>query len=396
MTAIIDERLALTFDEAQRRRWIAGRETIIHCHHYNARIQQTVESATAIDGKGILVSTVEGVFGKLLADSFRGDETESQKWNFASELYSHLGFGSLDLSRLAHGQVIAPASHFVEGWLAGFSSRPERVCSMTEGFLQGAYSAITGEVVHVREVECQAHGASACRFEIDASRAEPIFSYEKQLGGEGQTTLGPETIDSANVDERQVVKALLEMPIVGNEDGLIPAFNVYLSSMPADFYNLLSIRFLEAMEKQQLGDVARIQLIHAGETCSLNTFRGIRESSEWDALIAPMVCSKEDELFGLVAVMNGLGWGNWHVTELQPAKCLAVRTCNGYEATGYRELRGQSSGPQCHMLTGVIAGVFELVYGEGSIEERFGQCEPCELRCRCQGNEICEFEVIAL
>ncbi len=396
MRAALDKRLELTYAEEERRRWIAGRETIIHCHHYNASIQRTLESATAIDGRGIFVSTIEGVFGQLLSENFYADEDTAQKWQFASNLYSHLGFGTLDTSRLEDGVVTAPSSHYVEGWTAGFSSELNRVCSMTEGYLQGAYSAITGEAVYVREVECQAHGAAQCKFEIDRERSEPIFSYDKKLIREAGTSIETATIESPTVDETTIVKALMEMPIEGGQDGLIPAFNVYLSSMPADFYNLVTIRFLEAMEQKQLGDVARMQMVHAGETCGLNTFRGIRESAEWDALIAPMVHTKEDEVFGLVAVINGLGWGNWHVTEMEPAKSLALRTCNGYEATGYQELRGTSKDTQCLMLVGGIAGVFELVYGEGSIEERFGQCEPAESTCRCQSGNFCEFTVQSL
>lgn len=394
MTVAIDERLQLDFDTEQRRRWIAGRETIIHCHHYNSRIQSTIESATAIDGKAIFVSSAEAVFGQQIRDNIQGTESEQEKWQFATELFSHLGFGKLDVTELDRGVVTSPSSHFAEGWMAGFPSRREPVCSLTEGYLQGAYAAITGEPVYFREVACQIDGAECCRFEVSRERTEPAASYNIETISTQCAAI--EALHSSTVDEAKIVHALAEMPIFGNADGLIPAFNVYLACTPADFYNLATIRFLEAMDEKHLGDVARTQLIHAGETCGLNTFRGILDSAEWDSLIAPMVHSKEDELFGIIAVSNGLGWGNWHLTRVDPANAIELQTRNSYESIGYKQMRGKSSNPTCLMLTGVAAGIFELVYGEGSIDERFGICETEEVACICQGDDQCDIRVTAV
>ena len=194
------------------------------------------------------------------------------------------------------------------------------------------------------------------------------------------------------MDEDAIQAALVGMSTNGNADGLIPAFNVYLANVPADYYNLVTIRFIEAMDAQDLGDVARQQLANAGEYCALSTFRGIRDSAEWEALIAPMVHDLEDELFAVIAVSNGLGWGNWHVTRLVPGALLELQTCNSYESTGFRELRGISrEQPQCFMLAGVSAGVFGLFYGDGSLDERFGAGESKEVSCMCAGDDHCHF-----
>ena len=45
------------------------------------------------------------------------------------------------------------------------------------------------------------------------------------------------------------------------------------------------------------------------------------------------------------------------------------------------------------MLTGVAAGVMELVYGEGTIEERFGTFASREQRCISRGDSSCNFNV---
>ena len=40
----------LDYKAAEHRRLIGGKETIIHCHHYNARLQHTIEQVTEVDG----------------------------------------------------------------------------------------------------------------------------------------------------------------------------------------------------------------------------------------------------------------------------------------------------------------------------------------------------------
>lgn len=390
-----DQRLTLRFDANSRRRHIANREMIIHCHHYNTRLQETIEGSSAIDGKYIFVSSAEAVFRRQLLECFSAAESDTDKWRFASQLYSHLGYGKLDLSRLDDGFVLSPSSHIVEGWLSGFPTRREPVCSLTQGFLQGAHAAILGKRVKFTEVECQVDGAAACKFELGTT-TEDAFDYEPANCPSLPSAELKPPVASPTVDEEKIVQALVDSPLYGDQNGLIPAFNVYLASTPADFYNLIAIRYVESMMEQDLDDVARLQLTLCAEHCGLNTFRGIRDSAEWESLIAPMVHSKEDELLAMIAVSNGLGWGNWQVSELKPAHSMALQTCNGYESLGYRHLRGASELPTCVMLAGVSVGIFELVYGFGSPSERFGQSASEETHCACIGNPFCEFRVQTL
>ena len=57
-------RLAMQYEPTIYRRRIAGHDVIIHCHHYNARLQRTIEGARGIDGKGILVAAA-GAMGMI-------------------------------------------------------------------------------------------------------------------------------------------------------------------------------------------------------------------------------------------------------------------------------------------------------------------------------------------
>lgn len=365
-------------------------DVIIHCHHYNSRVQRVVEGSAEIDGKAILVSTAEAVFSEYLGRNLRDADTSADMWAMAECLYAHLGYGRLDLSSVEGGEIEAQSSHFVEGWSASFGEERGPVCSFTEGYLQGVIHRITGELVQVREVECMVTGASRCRFQVEHGREEPVVTYSK-ASFELPTRADEGYVRSANVDEVAIVEAIVSMQIEGNDDGLIPAFSVYLANTPADFYNLLALRFIEAMAALGREKTARRLLVNAGEICAMNTFRGIMNSTEWEGLVQPMIGEQSDKLHGLMAVSNALGWGNWHIRRLVPGVEVEIESLNGYEALGLRELRGAANRPQCCMLTGVAAGLMELVYGEGTLDERFGTFAPVEDRCICCDDSVCHF-----
>ena len=388
----LQQRFRLNYELASYRRLIGTKEVVIHCHHYNARLQNIIEGTHQIQGKEIILSAAEEVFSAYIQDFIQADDDITTKWQVAAQLYAHLGYGSLDFSQIDHNLVIARSSHYVEGWQAGFQNANRPVCTFTEGYLQGVIYGITGEVVTVTETACTNAGDEYCQFAIDYSRTTPIsFSTKSTLE---QVVLKTKDYDNnSSIDEQKIIDALVEMPFVGNEEGLIPAFNVYLANTPADFYNLICIRFLEAMQQVNLYSTARELLLFAGEVCALNTLRGILISPEWFELIAPMVKEETDCLYGLIAVTNALGWGNWHVLAYEPEETLKLEALNGYEAVGYLEYRGISDTAQCLMLTGVAAGIMELIHGEGKVEERVGTYASEETSCLCCQDSSCVLEV---
>jgi len=388
------DRFALQYDWKNHRRQVVGEELIIHCHHYNSKLQHTIEGAAKIDGKHIITSSAQAAFAAFLSRAVRPTDSTVEKYAVASALYAYLGFGMLDLSKLEHGEVTASASHFVEGWRSGFPQRSTPVCTFTEGYLQAAARVAGERSVRVRETRCMMQGHPNCRFEISDGAREPDYVIERRPYSVPPSTV-PEYVRSPNIDEQKIYEALIEMPIHGDPQGVIPAFNVYLANMPALFYNLISIRFVEEMSRVGLGDTARQLLKYDAETCGLNTFRGIMNSAEWDGLIAPMVRQEEDKLFGIIAVSNALGWGNWHCLAHEPGASLSMEARNGYEALGYRELRASTKEPVCLMLTGVSAGIMGLVYGEGPVPERMGQFASDEANCIGCDQASCRFDTRA-
>ncbi len=385
-------RFALDYVRDRHRRLIAGEEVIVHCHHYNSRIQRTVEGAAGIDGKAIFRTAARTAFLRQITAGFRDGDDETARWAVAEELFAELGYGSLDLADPASDTVHQSAGHFVEGWGVAFADQSKPVCTLAEGFIEAAFMAVRGESVEVRETHCMHCGASQCSFSIRRG-VEAWTAPSRPARRESVSTSADAELADSNIDDNAIIQAVVGLPIRGGDDGLIPAFGVYLANTPADFYNQVAIEFVEAMSESGQRETACRLLSEAGESCAMNTFRGIMDSAEWEALVAPMLQEPADTLFALVALSNAFGWGNWRITEHEPGETLEIVSFNGYEALGFLESRGQATQAQCWMLQGVSAGMMALVYGEGSFSERFGTYLTEEHDCIAKGNTMCAFAV---
>lgn len=213
------------------------------------------------------------------------------------------------------------------------------------------------------------------------------------------------------INESEIVDAVASLDLNGNEDGLIPAFGVYLTQMFANYYNKISYRFEEEYAKvindPEVQEASKFLLIEAGHVCGFNTFGGIMKSDEWDAVVKPMIESTEDWVRGMVACVNALGWGVWKIQELIPGEKLVIRIAESYESNYYLKKYGPNAKHgKCYLATGTISALMNLVY-YGNImdkpelteefyeklfhgDEGFG-CE--EIKCRSKGDPFCEFVV---
>lgn len=392
-----DHSMKLEIDLGER--IVSGMNTVIHCHHYNSRIQKTIEGSKMIQGKAVFKLAAAKAFFrqcKNAASEFSVNSFED-KAMLVSELYSFLGFGLLDTSKLKEGIVTSPCSHFAEGWKSGQKHENRKVCSFTEGYLEGALQALFGKGFDVEEVACVNQGAKFCEFKVTEGALKQLEYFKGNLSKAPAASVPGYFVDYkavTNVDLLGIQKAVFGMPIFGNDLGIIPAFNVYLAHMPRDFYNLVCIEFIEEMAKKGMGEVARELLEEDAETCSLNTFAGIMQSEEWAALIEPMIKQTSDNMYALVAVSNALGWGITIVEEHTPYQSLKLRTSNGYEAMGAKEIIGLNIEPECPMLSGVASGLMSLVYGSGDFDCRTGAYKTKETECISKGSSHCGFLTI--
>ena len=171
------------------------------------------------------------------------------------------------------------------------------------------------------------------------------------------------------IDERAVVSAIASLGIAGDEEGLIPAFGLYLTRHSADYYNRISYAVARELEGSGLEEDARALLVEAGHVCAFNTFGGIMQSAEWDAVVAPMIETREDWIVGMVAVVNAFGWGHWRVEKLEADRELVISIDNSYECTGWVRDYPLSKLSRCYLATGGAAGLMNLLY-VGDITKR--------------------------
>jgi hypothetical protein len=204
--------------------------------------------------------------------------------------------------------------------------------------------------------------------------------------------------NAVKFDEKRIIDAVNSMNPHGNEEGIIDAFGVYLTNHYADYYNRISYKFELAVKEYDKAflDLVTPLLIMSGHVCGYNTFGGIRRSDAWKSLIAPMCSSKEDEIRGLVAVLNALGWGVWKVISIAPTK-LVIRSNNTYESTGYLKEFGKRKNSGCFLALGVAISFMNIIYSSRDVMTEdllANEFTGTETRCRSKGDSYCEFTVI--
>lgn len=371
-------------------RVICHENTVIHCHHYNARLQNTIESEKEINGKKIIREAAEVAFFFQIKNLLNENQFSKEDSFLAiSDLYSTMGYGNLFFDKIAEGLVYSTSSHYVSGWQCGSVKRDGPVCTVVEGYIAAALLAVTGIGHDVSEHTCMNSGEKQCHFVITKNSAKqiPLLDLKKV-----EVSLIRENDTKSNINKQAIIDAVTTLPVYGNDLGLVPVFNVYLANTPQSFYNLICLNYLQEMDHIGRGNVAKMCLVKDAEFCAMNTFSGIKNSDEWMALIQPMVKNKADDIFGLLAVANALGWGRICVREHTPGESLSLIESNGYEAFGYLQLKNEiAKEGQCFMLAGIASGLMSLIYENGNFSDRVGLYLTTEKNCLCRHDHHCEF-----
>jgi hypothetical protein len=357
-----------SYDYTNKRLDVAGETMLFHCHHYNTFLQRSITDAEYIDSAPFLIgASAEAVYHQL-STLFRNENIDGSedRAKTASELYRLSGFGLLDLGQLSEsgGTIETSMSHYSFAWKEKFGTADKAIGFFTGGFIAGALAAIFDKEAGAyacAQTACRAKGDEKDIYEISAGNPNyTVFSKEKACLETFNSIDEPET----PVDREGIVKALTGMDILGNEEGLIPAFGVYLTRMYADYYNRISFAFEEAMvgmAGEQGIEVSKNLFIEAGHVCAFNTFGGIMTSPEWDGLILPSLKTKEDWVYAMTSAVNSLGWGHWQVKSCseQAAEFIIF---NDYESVGFKSMYGKAEHNISYLATGAAAGIMNLVY----------------------------------
>ncbi len=191
------------------------------------------------------------------------------------------------------------------------------------------------------------------------------------------------------IDIRKIIHAVMEGSKIRESKGIIPLFGVYLSLVSVNYYNRLSFDFAIKMGKSREAE-AQTLLIEAAQECGYATFQGIRNSWEWEQVVAPMIENREDQIFGFAAVAVAFGWGDLAVKDLIPGEKLVIQVGDSYEARGYLEHSGPAKKGTCYMLRGVTGAFMDLIYG-GDYPDGLYAFSADESHCRAKGDNYCEF-----
>lgn len=163
------------------------------------------------------------------------------------------------------------------------------------------------------------------------------------------------------IDRQAIIDNLSQIEIVGNEEGLIPAFGVFITQLPASFWNNFAQRLTDKVDPDLL-EAAEHLLVNAAHECGYHTGYGIINSEEWKAAVAPMVEKvPEDVLHGAYAVFTAWGWGKAEIVELVPGEKMVVRAYDYYEADIAED--GATISPSAYMIRGVSGAFMDLAYG---------------------------------
>ena len=338
---------------------IGGEPHVFHCHHYNCFLQKSiVDQAALVQHEALLTdAAAEVVFAELSA---LGAGAES------SLLFRQLGFGVLDTASLSTsgGRATVTASHYALGWKSKYGAASAPVCFFNAGFIEAVARHRFGAAFTVKETACVAAGARECVYEVKPG-GRAVLPKSMGLGALTDWPKRSPFATKTSVDEAAIITACGGLPLAGNEEGRVDAFGVSLTRHFANYYNLVCYRFDQQMESAA-GDAAleasRMLLTEAGQVCAFHTFGGIMESAEWEALIKPQCKTTEDWVYGMVSVVNALGWGRWSVAALDPGQRLELVIDGSYESNGFLAGFGRSKTPRCYLATGGTSGLMNLVY----------------------------------
>jgi len=354
------------FDEEHNCLEIGGEAMIFHCHHYMMNLQRTILDAEYIQSELFFIGSAADSVYYQLTNLCEGLTTQESK-SMAEEVYKTFGNGIISLEAMSEDGIVMHTKHsFVsKTWRMKYGESKKPVDYFTAGFLAAAYAVIYGKKlsdISAVQTACMACGASenifevkegACNFNIYPKKAPTVFKEVPKV--------------SLNWEyEELITKSFLgaHAMFVGNDEGLIPAFGVYLVRTQSDYVNRLQFEFANAIIEVagEYGEtLAGELLMEAGHACGFFTYGGIMTSKEWESAVKPYLKSKEDWIKGLAALVNTMGWGYHTAVELSEQKAV-FRNYNDFEDLSYLRMYGKNTYPIHWANSGGFTGLMQLVY----------------------------------
>lgn len=155
-----------------------------------------------------------------------------------------------------------------------------------------------------------------------------------------------------------VVKSLAKINVQGDENGLIPEYDVLVNLLPVSLLNTFSERMMAAAPAEKKA-VVEDGLVRAAYECGYHTGCGIITSDIFNDVVLPMVTEGEkDILRGAYAAFTAWGWAKSGIVQLKEGEKMVIR------ANDYYEAESQGEGLRAYMLRGLCQAFFELTYSD--------------------------------
>jgi len=163
------------------------------------------------------------------------------------------------------------------------------------------------------------------------------------------------------IDRKKVIAEMSKVKVLGNDEGMIPAFGVYVQQLPGEFWNGFARRIINTVP-EDLIETAEGLLVKSAHECGYHTGYGIITSDEFNTIVGPMIeNAPEDILHGAFAVFTAWGWAQSEVVELVAGEKMVIRAYDYYESDVM--LCGKTERPSAYMIRGVCGAFMDLAYG---------------------------------
>ncbi len=361
----------------------AGEPLTIHTDYYNCFLQKSIEDINQyIDINSILINSAQEIAYNQFSNCFKQKTNwkEEQRKEIVEKYFSFCGFGKIDLKNVHRkgGYVETESEHYGLSWKKIYGQRQpdqEGVAYFTMGFLCGATEAIHDIVLgtfDAKLIRCVSKGDSATRIDVFRGLKKKLQNSAGE--GEIQSFTDQPTSTATAVNYDDILETFTSAEIEGNEEtGLLQAYGSTITRHYANYYSLISVRILMALEKKYKRDgvsKAKSIVIQSAQMSAFHLLGNLISSKEWKTTIAPSVNSTEDQLHGILAFINTLGWGKWEVERFNPSGKSTFNIIGSSESNAYLKMVGKTKAPICFFLEGMVTGIMNMVYNNRLVADK--------------------------
>ena len=152
----------ISFDKEKNILTIGGQPVVLHCHHYNMFLQQSIADLIGEENaRNLQISSAQKVISKVYDNLKPSFSDPKEILELGAEIFKKLGYGIIDFSKVGKsgGQIMLPMSHYAFNWFEKFGPAKSGVCLFAMGFILATINRAFGtdfSVTDIREVECRA------------------------------------------------------------------------------------------------------------------------------------------------------------------------------------------------------------------------------------------------